>query len=94
VFGQESVKVNSLHHQAIKKLADPLAVCATAKDGVVEAVCDTQKPFVWGVQWHPERMENARRSSPPFPAPAPCMPAEREDKVKNTSSVFLLCSSG
>jgi putative glutamine amidotransferase len=58
VFGQESVKVNSLHHQAIKKLADPLAVCATAKDGVVEAVCDTQKPFVWGVQWHPERMEN------------------------------------
>jgi gamma-glutamyl-gamma-aminobutyrate hydrolase PuuD len=58
VFGKESLKVNSLHHQAIKQLAEPLSVAATAKDGVVEAAYDAHMPFVWGVQWHPERMAN------------------------------------
>jgi putative glutamine amidotransferase len=58
VFGKESLKVNSLHHQAIKRLAAPLSVAATAKDGVVEAAYDAQMPFVWGVQWHPERMSS------------------------------------
>ncbi|MCE5343803.1 MAG: gamma-glutamyl-gamma-aminobutyrate hydrolase family protein, partial [Eubacteriales bacterium] len=56
VYGKESIKVNSLHHQAIKQLAPPLSVCATARDGVVEAVYDPCKPFVWAVQWHPERL--------------------------------------
>jgi len=57
LYGAESVMVNSMHHQAIKKLAPPLTVCATAEDGVIEAVCDASRAFVWGVQWHPERME-------------------------------------
>ena len=56
VFHQATVGVNSFHHQAIKALAADLKVCARAADGVVEAVYDPGKPYVFGVQWHPERM--------------------------------------
>ena len=56
IFAKDSIKVNSLHHQAIKAVAAPLTVCAYAEDGVIEAVYDANKPFVWGVQWHPERL--------------------------------------
>ncbi len=56
IFAKESIKVNSLHHQAIKAVAKPLVVCAYAEDQVIEAVYDPGKPFIWGVQWHPERL--------------------------------------
>ena len=53
--------VNSYHHQAICTLAPPLRVMARAGDGVIEAVWLAERPFVWGVQWHPEY---AYRTSP------------------------------
>ena len=56
IFGADQIGVNSYHHQAIKALAPALTVCARAGDGVIEAVYDPSKPFVLGVQWHPERM--------------------------------------
>ena len=46
--------VSSLHHQAINRLGDGLQVCATAEDGVIEAVADPNKPWLRAVQWHPE----------------------------------------
>ena len=57
VFKQETIGVNSFHHQAIKGLAAKLTVCARAADGGIEAVYDREQPFVYGVQWHPERMK-------------------------------------
>lgn len=57
IFGADTIGVNSFHHQAIKALSPHLTVCARANDGVIEAVYDPQKPFVIGVQWHPERMK-------------------------------------
>jgi len=57
IYGEASIGVNSYHHQAIKALAPGLTVCARAADGVIEAIQDTSKPFVYGVQWHPERMK-------------------------------------
>jgi putative glutamine amidotransferase len=48
--------VNSLHHQAIRKLAPGLESTATAPDGLIEAVEMTQHPFALGVQWHPENL--------------------------------------
>lgn len=50
-------KVNSIHHQAIKQLADGFEIEArSSPDGLVEAIrrSDAAKPYVAAVQWHPE----------------------------------------
>jgi putative glutamine amidotransferase len=55
VLGSGPVQVNSLHRQAIGRLADRLAVEALAPDGTIEAVRVMGAPgFAIGVQWHPE----------------------------------------
>ena len=50
--------VISHHRQAV---ADPgrLRVVATAPDGVIEAIDDPERAFFVGVQWHPERGDDA-----------------------------------
>ena len=49
------IEVNSLHGQAIDRLADGLIVEAAAPDGTIEAVrVKSAKSFAIGVQWHPE----------------------------------------
>ncbi|MET0135826.1 MAG: gamma-glutamyl-gamma-aminobutyrate hydrolase family protein [Kibdelosporangium sp.] len=52
LLGRPVVSVNSLHHQAIERLATGLRVEATAADGVIEAV--SAGPLCLAVQWHPE----------------------------------------
>lgn len=47
-------RVNSYHHQAIKRKAEGLEIMAVSEDGLVEAVEMPGKDFVWAVQWHPE----------------------------------------
>lgn len=55
VTGRDSFDVNSLHGQAVKRLAAGLRVEATAPDGVVEAFSLPAAPgFNLCVQWHPE----------------------------------------
>ena len=55
VLGRETFAVNSLHAQAVDKLAPNLVVEARAPDNTVEAVSmPGAKGFVLGVQWHPE----------------------------------------
>jgi len=55
VIGPSEFTVNSVHGQAVKRLADGLRVEARAPDGVVEAfsVADSAG-FSLCVQWHPE----------------------------------------
>lgn len=53
--------VNSAHHQCINKLALPFKVSGYSSDGIVEAIEWTdeqkrQRPFLFAVQWHPERL--------------------------------------
>src|SRR3954470_14123447 len=50
----ESIEVNSRHHQAIKDPAKGFRVSGTAPDGVIEAIEDPAATFCLGVQWHPE----------------------------------------
>ncbi|MFN4087708.1 MAG: gamma-glutamyl-gamma-aminobutyrate hydrolase family protein [Alphaproteobacteria bacterium] len=58
------VVVNSLHAQAIDRLADGLTVEALSPDGVIEAVCVAEAPtFAVGVQWHPEALWQSDRLS-------------------------------
>lgn len=48
-------RVNSIHHQAVKDLADGFVVEAqSVPDGVVEAIRWTGPSYLAGVQWHPE----------------------------------------
>lgn len=55
ILGDGEAQVNSLHRQAISRLAPRLAVEAVAEDGTVEAVSVIDAPgFAIGVQWHPE----------------------------------------
>ncbi|MBR6028626.1 MAG: gamma-glutamyl-gamma-aminobutyrate hydrolase family protein [Clostridia bacterium] len=56
VTGQAELRVNSLHHQAVKTPGAGMTVSALAPDGVAEAVELAGHPFYLGVQWHPERM--------------------------------------
>jgi len=52
-----SCRVNSLHHQAIKRLGHGLKVTAHSEDGLVEAVeAAGEYPFLLAVQWHPEEL--------------------------------------
>ena len=51
---QETLIVNSTHHQAVKTLAPGFVLNAMSPDGVIEAyACGSR---VLGVQWHPERL--------------------------------------
>ncbi|NIA71001.1 gamma-glutamyl-gamma-aminobutyrate hydrolase family protein [Pelagibius litoralis] len=51
----ESLMVNSLHWQALDRIADGLTEEAWAEDGTVEAVSVSgADAFALGVQWHPE----------------------------------------
>jgi putative glutamine amidotransferase len=54
LLGRRSAKVNSFHHQAVKRLGRGLAAVAWASDGVIEAVEAPARGFVVGVQWHAE----------------------------------------
>lgn len=52
-----SCRVNSIHHQAIKRVGRGLKVTAHSEDGLVEAVeAADDYPFLLAVQWHPEEI--------------------------------------
>ena len=52
-----SCRVNTLHHQAVKRLGRGLKVTAHSEDGLVEAVESADDyPFLMAVQWHPEEL--------------------------------------
>ncbi len=51
-------RVNSSHHQAVKKEGDGLKSFAWADDGIIEAFYAEGYRFLIGVQWHPERVRD------------------------------------
>ena len=59
IFGEEKIRVNSFHHQAVKKVGEGLVMAAKAPDGIVEAIEKTDYPFLVAVQWHPEMLQNS-----------------------------------
>ena len=50
----ESIRVNSLHKQAVDRLGEGLGVAARDRHEMIQAVEHTGKTFRIGVQWHPE----------------------------------------
>jgi len=61
VFKQNTITINSCHHQAVspKFVGRNLRVVARAMDGTIEAIQGNGSRFVLGVQWHPERINDA-----------------------------------
>ena len=57
------IGVNSHHHQAVKALAPGFVSMGCSEDGIVEALYDPSRPFLWAVQWHPERIWDIEPSS-------------------------------
>jgi len=53
--GEHKVRVNSLHHQAIKRLAAGLQQSASGEDGTVEGV-ESDDGLIVAVQCHPEEL--------------------------------------
>lgn len=56
IIKEDTLMVNSFHHQGIKEVAPKLEVAAMSKDGLVEAVYLKDHPFFLAVQWHPEHL--------------------------------------
>ena len=55
LLGAGALRVNSMHHQAIRELGRGLTATAVSPDGLVEAL-EGPGLFVLGVQWHPEAL--------------------------------------
>ena len=74
ILDKGRLMVNSYHHQAVKDLAPGLDVMAVSEDGLIEAVYDKTRKFIWAVQWHPEFScrtdESSRRIFKAFTAAA------------------------
>jgi putative glutamine amidotransferase len=55
-YRHKRLRVNSYHHQGIRKLASRFRAMAHAEDGLVEAFYAPAEKFLIGLQFHPERM--------------------------------------
>jgi len=54
IVKKKEFKVNSAHHQAIKKIGKNLNINAIAEDGIIEGIELNNHKFFLGIQWHPE----------------------------------------
>jgi putative glutamine amidotransferase len=60
IFKEDTIIVNSNHHQAVASAYFPsdYVVTALSDDGIIEAMEYSGERFILGVQWHPERIDN------------------------------------
>ena len=59
ILWQDTVLVNSQHHQAVDRVAPGFTLAALSEDGIVEAIEKPDARFCLGVQWHPEWLSDA-----------------------------------
>jgi putative glutamine amidotransferase len=55
IFETSEFIVNSRHHQAIRELSKNFYIFALSEDNVIEGIFHKKLP-IFGVQWHPERI--------------------------------------
>ncbi len=63
LVGEETIMVNSHHHQALKTIAPGFLSMGRCEDGVIEAIYHPDEKYIWGVQWHPEKIWDIESSS-------------------------------
>ncbi|NSX53995.1 gamma-glutamyl-gamma-aminobutyrate hydrolase family protein [Parasulfitobacter algicola] len=84
IAGNDPMKVNALHSQAVDTLGDGLRVAARDEGGMIQAIERITDPFALGVQWHPEHIFYARRQRRIFKALVAAATAlmENENQIK------------
>lgn len=60
LLGTDRLQVNSLHHQAVDRCGEGLAIVARDRDGIAQAIEGDSEVLRVGVQWHPEYLPHAR----------------------------------
>lgn len=61
IFRSSILRVNALHRQAVHKVGRDLWVTARDRNGIIQAIEKKDRPFVIGVQWHPEYLPQSQR---------------------------------
>ncbi len=80
ISGQQPMKVNALHTQAVDRLGDGLRISARDSGGMIQAVERVRDPFALGVQWHPEHLFYAHRQRAIFRALVTAANAYRSER--------------
>jgi len=60
MLGNDTLEVNTYHHQAVKDIAPGFIVNARSLDGLVEGIEHKGNIFILGTQFHPEKMRDDR----------------------------------
>jgi len=76
-------QINSLHNQGIDRVGDSLKVAGRDLDGIVQAIEDPARPFLMGVQWHPEFLLYRRGQRRLFRALATAARRESQDSANS-----------
>lgn len=63
LLGARRVSVNSLHHQAVRRVAPGWIAVARTPDGIVEGMERLYHPFAVSVQFHPEELVPGHEAS-------------------------------
>jgi putative glutamine amidotransferase len=54
IIGVHDLKINALHHQAVKEPGRGIKIVAREANGIVQGIESSLHDFLIGVQWHPE----------------------------------------
>ena len=79
-LGTRRVRVNSLHHQAIRELGSSLRCVAQSDDGLIEGIEMPGHRFVVGIQCHPEELVKTEKWAPSLFEAFVAAGAEHHDK--------------
>lgn len=64
LYGARVTRVNSIHHQCVKRLGrDLVPEAISPTDGIVEAIRYVGDSYLFGVQWHPEFHDHTNAST-------------------------------
>ncbi len=58
LYQQQTIYVNSFHHQAVCTPGERFRVTAKSADGLIEGIESSEYKSIVGVQWHPECLED------------------------------------
>lgn len=68
ILGVRQLRVNAIHHQAVKEPGEGMRIVAKEANLVVQATEHTTEKFLIGVQWHPEYLPNHKEQRRLFKA--------------------------